>query len=57
MTNEKQLQRSEERVAHIVSNVRGVVTKAEVDELYRLRDLVGRSWDAVNRKWQAWEDR
>ena len=51
MTNRDRLQALEIRVAKAVCHVEGVVTKAENDELDRLRAVVGANFDAINRVW------
>lgn len=41
----------EKRVTMAVCDVNGIVTKAQVDEIERLRALVGEKFDAINFKW------
>lgn len=45
----------EDRVTRLVCHVEGIVTAAEIDELDRLRAIVGESWDAINGRWVALE--
>lgn len=50
------LKRLEERITMAVCDVNGVVTNVEMDEVERLRRIVGESWDAINRRWVALDE-
>ncbi len=48
---------AERRVAEQIASVDGHLTKADVDDLADLRLRCGKSWDAVNERWQPLEQR
>lgn len=54
MTTEQALKNIEERCARAVCGG-GYITKPEADLLWKLRTELGKSWDAVNGRWQALE--
>ena len=51
--DEKRLIQVEEFVARQVNSVHGYLTAGEANELQRLRDKLGKSWDAINGYWVA----
>lgn len=54
--NENKLMTLETQVTMAVCNVFGVVCKAEIEELERLRKLVGKRYDAINGTWHDLEN-
>lgn len=55
MNSEARLQNIETRIAKIVCNVGGFVTKAEIELRDTLRAACGKQWDAINRQWRPLE--